>query len=51
MHMHTPELTPVVVIMETAPKYKWLSSYGASIVSQMNFNDNVEGKKEFYGDF
>jgi hypothetical protein len=50
--MHTPELAHGIVIMETAPKYKRLSSYGGSIVSQINFNDIVEGeKKNFYGDF
>lgn len=46
-HMCTPELAPVIVITETGPKYKLLSTYGGSIVSQMNFNDTVERKNIF----
>lgn len=46
-----PELASVIVIMETGPKYELHSSYWGSIVSQMNFNNTMEGKNEFYGDF
>lgn len=50
MHMYTPELALVTVIMEPAPKDKRLSAYGGSRLSQMNFNGIVEGKEEFYED-
>lgn len=46
--MCTAELAPAIVIMETSPKYKLLSSYGGSIVSKMNFNDIVEGKENIF---
>lgn len=43
--MPTPELAPVIVILETGSKYELLSFYWAIIVSQMNFNGIVKGKK------
>lgn len=45
-HMHTPELAPVIVVMETVPKHKIPFYYWSPIVSQMNFNAIVAGKKE-----
>lgn len=43
--MPTPELAPVIVILETGSKYELLSFNWAMIVSQMNFNGIVKGKK------
>lgn len=44
--MPTTELAPVIVILETGSKYELLSFYWAGIVSQMNFNGIVKGKKD-----
>lgn len=44
--MPTPELAPVIVILETGSKHELFSFYWASIVSQMNFNGTVKGEKD-----
>lgn len=50
-HTHIPGLAPVIVAMEMVPKHKMRFYYWGSIVTQMNFNEIVTAKKEFYGGF